>query len=163
MARGVELGHINVACERVLVRADHEGGGDLFEGGVAGSLADAVDGALDLAGSCLNAGEGVGYGHAEIVVAVGREDYVFDAGDAGTSVDRIDLSAIDAKTSPGNQAFTFIGTAVFSNVKGQLRVEQAGTTVKITGDVNGDAIADFEIDLLNFSNIAGLTSIDIIR
>ena len=96
---------------------------------------------------------------------VGAADSItdFDAGDAGTRVDRIDLSAIDARTGPSNQAFTFIGTAAFSNVKGQLRVEQAGTTVKITGDVNGDAIADFEIDLLNFSNIAGLTSIDFIR
>ncbi len=47
--------------------------------GVAGALADAVDGALDLAGSALDAGEGVGYGHAEVVVAVGRENDVFDA------------------------------------------------------------------------------------
>ena len=87
----------------------------------------------------------------------------FNAGTPTTFVDRIDLSAIDAKTGPGNQAFTFIGTAAFSNVKGQLRVQQAGTTAVITGDVNGDAIADFEIDLLNFTDLTRLTSIDFIR
>ena len=64
-----------------LVAADHEGGGDLFKGGVAGALADAVDGALDLAGTAFDAGEGVGDGHAEVVVAVGREDDGVDAGD----------------------------------------------------------------------------------
>ena len=38
---------------------------------------------LDLAGAAFDAGEGVGDGHAEIVVAVRGEDDVFDAGDAG--------------------------------------------------------------------------------
>ena len=58
-------------------------GGDLFERGVAGAFADAVDGALDLAGSGFDASEVVGYSQAEVVVAVGGEDDVFDAGDAG--------------------------------------------------------------------------------
>ncbi len=57
--------------------ADGEDGGELFEGGVAGALADAVDGALDLADSGLDGGEGVGYGEAEVVVAVRGEDDVF--------------------------------------------------------------------------------------
>ena len=59
-----------------------QGGGDLFESGVAGAFADAVDGALDLARAALNAGEGVGDGHAEVVVAVGGEDDVLGAGNA---------------------------------------------------------------------------------
>ncbi len=82
-ARGVELFHLDVVGVGKLVAANHEGGGDLFEGGVAGALADAGDGALDLAGTGLNAGEGVGDGHAEIVVAVGGEDDVLSAGDLG--------------------------------------------------------------------------------
>ena len=65
-----------------LVFADHEDGGDLFEGGVAGALADAVDGALGLAGTGFDGGDGVGDGEAEVVVAVGGEDDVFNAGDA---------------------------------------------------------------------------------
>jgi Ca2+-binding RTX toxin-like protein len=96
---------------------------------------------------------------------VGAPDRItdFDAGGPTTFVDRIDLSAIDAKTGPGNQAFVFIGTTPFTGVKGQLRVEQVGTTAAITGDVNGDGKADFEIDLLNFTNLQNLTSIDFIR
>jgi hypothetical protein len=66
-----------------LVTANHEGGGDLFKGGIAGAFADGIDGALDLAGSTFDARQGVGYGHAEIVVAVGGEDYVVDSRDAG--------------------------------------------------------------------------------
>jgi Ca2+-binding RTX toxin-like protein len=65
----------------------------------------------------------------------------FDAGDAATSVDKIDLRAIDAQTGPGNQAFTFIGTAPFTKTKGQLRVRQVSTTAIIAGDVNGEALA----------------------
>ena len=89
----------------------------------------------------------------------------FNAGDAGTAVDRIDLRAIDANTGvPGNQAFTFIGTAPFTlNVKGQLRASSVGTGAIIEGDVNGDTVADLQIHLLRFTNLANLTSIDFIR
>src|ERR1700721_664735 len=79
-AGGEELVHLDVAGVGKLVATDHESGGDLFEGGVAGAPPGAGDGAFDLAGSGLNAGEGVGDGHAEVVVAVGGEDYVFNAG-----------------------------------------------------------------------------------
>ena len=74
----------------------------------------------------------------------------FDAGTATTSLDKIDLRTIDAETGPGDQAFTFIGTAPFTGTKGQLRVQRAGTKIIVMGDVNGDGIADIEIALLNF-------------
>ncbi len=64
-------------------RRDGEDGGEFFERGVAGALADAVDGAFDLADAGFDGGDGVGDGEAEVVVAVGGEDDVFDAGDAG--------------------------------------------------------------------------------
>jgi Ca2+-binding RTX toxin-like protein len=84
----------------------------------------------------------------------------FDAGTAATRVDKIDLSGIDAQTGPGNQAFTFIGTSAFSYTKGQLRVRQPGTSVVVEGDVDGDAVADLEIELLNFNDPSKLTAID---
>jgi Ca2+-binding RTX toxin-like protein len=88
----------------------------------------------------------------------------FDAGSAATSIDRIDLRAIDAITTViGNQAFTFIGTAPFTGTAGQLRVRQAGSTAIVAGDVDGDAYADFEIALLNFTNLANLTSRDFLK
>jgi serralysin len=63
-----------------------------------------------------------------------------------TQGDKIDLSAIDARTGvDGNQAFNFVGRAEFSNVKGQLRFEQnTPNQMLVLGDVNGDGRADFQ-------------------
>ncbi len=57
--------------------------------------------------------------------------------------DKIDLSTIDADTdgTAGNRLSSFIGTAAFSGVDGQLRA--SGDIIQ--GDVNGDEVADFEI------------------
>jgi len=62
--------------------------------------------------------------------------------------DRIDLAAIDARfTVVGNQAFSFIGTAAFTGVAGQLHYwRDAGRTI-VSGDVNGNGTADFNIAL----------------
>lgn len=87
----------------------------------------------------------------------------FNAGTATTAVDRIDVSAIDAKTGPGNDAFSFIGTAPFTNVKGQLRLQVSGTTTLVRGDVNGDGTADIEIALQNFTAIGNLKANDFIK
>ena len=46
---------------------------DFLERGIAGALANAVDGAFDLAGTGAHAGERVRHRHAEIVVAMHRE------------------------------------------------------------------------------------------
>ena len=73
--------------------------------------------------------------------------------------DRIDLSAIDANTlAVNNNAFTFIGTAVFS-AAGQLRYAAAGTNTVVEGDVNGDGTADFEIQL---TGIHTMTAADMV-
>ena len=66
--------------------------------------------------------------------------------------DRIDLSGIDAKTTViGNDAFTFIGNGVFAGGgaagAGQLRYSFAGTDTIVEGDVDGDGLADFQIQL----------------
>ncbi|OWJ68737.1 calcium-binding protein [Inquilinus limosus] len=62
--------------------------------------------------------------------------------------DRIDLAAIDASTgAAGDQAFTFIGTAAYSGVAGQLRYASGGGVTTIAGDLNGDKVSDFHIRL----------------
>lgn len=63
--------------------------------------------------------------------------------------DRIDLSAIDANTAAvGDQAFSLIGTAGFSGVAGQLRYSIGqNNTILVEADVNGDRIADLQIDV----------------
>jgi Ca2+-binding RTX toxin-like protein len=60
--------------------------------------------------------------------------------------DRIDVSGLDANTIlAGNQAFAFIGTAAFTNVAGQLHYAVNGPDLVVSGDINGDGIADFSI------------------
>ncbi|WP_343714260.1 hypothetical protein [Inquilinus sp.] len=62
--------------------------------------------------------------------------------------DRIDLAAVDANTlAAGNQAFTFIGTGLYTGVAGQLRFAFNGPDTTIAGDVNGDRVTDFHIVL----------------
>ncbi|HEY0026260.1 MAG TPA: Ig-like domain-containing protein [Allosphingosinicella sp.] len=64
--------------------------------------------------------------------------------------ERIDLSAIDADAGQdGNQAFTFVGTADFSHVAGELRVVQDGNNWLVQGDVDGDGTADLVIQVSN--------------
>jgi Ca2+-binding RTX toxin-like protein len=62
--------------------------------------------------------------------------------------DRIDLSLIDANAgAAGDQAFTYLGTGAFTGVAGQLHTwYDAGKTI-VSGDVNGDKLADFAIAL----------------
>ena len=72
--------------------------------------------------------------------------------------DKIDLSVIDAQTNiAGNQAFNFIGNnfggdVVFTHQSGQL-IFDTGTEI-LSGDVNGDGIADFEIELLGVNSMS---------
>jgi Ca2+-binding RTX toxin-like protein len=62
--------------------------------------------------------------------------------------DRIDFSRLDANSGiAGDQAFTFINTGAFTGVAGQLRYESVGGNTIVQGDVNGDGIADFELQL----------------
>lgn len=65
-----------------------------------------------------------------------------------SGADKIDLSLIDARTNvAGNQAFTFIGAAAFTGVSGQLHTFTSGADNFISGDVNGDGLADFTINI----------------
>ncbi|MET0271347.1 MAG: calcium-binding protein, partial [Sphingomonas sp.] len=63
-------------------------------------------------------------------------------------VDRFDLSTIDANSKvSGNQAFTFIGSAAFSGVAGQMRFEAGATSTSIFVDTDGNRSVDMEIRL----------------
>lgn len=79
------------------------------------------------------------------VASTGRDtiyDFVYAEGD------RIDLSGIDANTKvASDQAFNFIGNGAFTGTAGQLRSVVTGNTTLISGDTDGDKIADFAIYL----------------
>jgi len=133
-------------------------GANLLKGG-AGS-----DKLYGLAGAdILDGGAGadtlVGGGGADIFDFNSRSDSLSNARDTiqdfVRGVDRIDLRTIDANTlSSGDQAFSFIGSAAFSGQAGQLNF----AANVLAGDVNGDKIADFRI---NIAGLATLTSSDL--
>jgi VCBS repeat-containing protein len=68
--------------------------------------------------------------------------------------DRIDLSAIDANTVlGGNDAFSLV--AAFTGSAGQLVGGSTASGYLVRGDVNGDAVADFAIEV----RLVGATSL----
>ncbi|MDB5527009.1 MAG: hypothetical protein JWR51_112 [Devosia sp.] len=72
--------------------------------------------------------------------------------------DKIDLSAIDANSKlAGNQDFTFIAgnDASFTKTAGELawHTEAATGRTVIQGDINGDGVHDFEIELKGLLNL----------
>ena len=84
---------------------------------------------------------------------------------AGDQIDLIDLSAIDANLQAGSvtdDAFSFIGAHAFNNVAGELhyhKVNPAGTAndhTLVSGDINGDGIADFVICLDGLITLKGV-------
>ncbi len=103
-----------------------------------------------------------GAGKDTLSGGAGADKFVFTAvGDSvvGANADRItdfsraqgekiDLLGIDANTGmAGNQAFTFIGTSLFTHHAGELRYAFNGTDTTIAGDINGDGTSDFHITL----------------
>ena len=62
--------------------------------------------------------------------------------------DKIDLSAIDASTKKvGDQGFNFIGFQDFHHKAGELHIRTDVGKIYVEGDINGDAKADFSIQL----------------
>jgi Ca2+-binding RTX toxin-like protein len=101
-----------------------------------------------------------GAGTDTLTGGAGNDIFVFADGDFGgttaatadeitdftAGADKIDLSSVDANSLlSDDQAFAFIGTNAFDNHAGELRYEQISGTTYITGDTNGDGIADFMI------------------
>lgn len=86
---------------------------------------------------------------ADSTVAMAGRDWIRDFSHA--QGDRIDLSAIDAVKGGTDNAFTFIGTAGFSHVAGQLGIVAAGADWIVQGDVDGDGAADFAIQVTSAS------------
>jgi Ca2+-binding RTX toxin-like protein len=74
--------------------------------------------------------------------------------------ERIIVSDIDANTATvDNDSFEWISTNAFSNTAGEMRYEQVGGDTIISGDVNGDGVADLMIRL---NGLYTLSAADII-
>ncbi|CAN5268187.1 hypothetical protein BH10PSE7_BH10PSE7_36710 [soil metagenome] len=118
--------------------------GDVMTGGAAADIFDGNGGADTINGGLGADSLAGGFGADRFVYAstadsrASNSDRIIDFG----ATDRIDLSAIDAKESTGeNDAFSFIGTTQFHSRAGELRY--AGG--RVFGDTDGDAIADIII------------------
>ena len=116
------------------------GGVDTLTGG-AGVDTMTGNGGADTFFFLATSDSGVGAGARDIIT-----DFV-----SGSDV--INLAGIDANINvAGDQAFTVTaggGAGAFTNVAGQIRAGLVGANVIIEGDVNGDGLADFQIQLGN--------------
>jgi Ca2+-binding RTX toxin-like protein len=73
----------------------------------------------------------------------GQRDYISDF---VAGLDTIDLAAIDASTAlGGDQGFSFIGGGAFSRTAGELQAVFSGANTLVSGDVDGNGRADFQI------------------
>ena len=124
------------------------GGNDVLTGGLG---RDTLTGGADPDVFDLNALN-------ESAVGAASRDVITDF---QRGLDDIDLRDIDAAASrSGDQGFRFIGTQDFRGREGELRYQtfdQAGTANDITvvsGDINGDRIADFEIEIVGIVQLS---------
>ncbi|MBP2233681.1 serralysin [Sinorhizobium kostiense] len=105
-----------------------------------------------------------GNGADRLVGGSGADTFVFQAttqslpsardiiDDFASGVDRIDLRSIDANSNVGgDQAFQFIGGSAFHGKAGELNFRSG----VISGDTNGDGLADFQVRALNVSVLSG--------
>ncbi|MGV8854179.1 MAG: M10 family metallopeptidase C-terminal domain-containing protein [Devosia sp.] len=125
---------------------DGLGGNDVIEGGAG------IDHLIGGAGyDTLTGGAGndvfVFRSASEIGDRPGARDIITDF---TQGQDKIDLSGIDANGAvAGHQDFTFVegNDSSFSNTPGELAWHTAGGNTIVQGDLDGDGVHDFEIEL----------------
>lgn len=145
----------------------------------AGDTADQIRGG-NLVDTIFGEGGGdkiMGRGGADVITGGAGDDrfrYI-DNADSGfgaardritdftSGQDMIDFSWFDGDAvTAGDQAFTFVGTAVFTNTGiGQLRYTTSGGDILLQADTNGDGVADMEI-ILQGIGASTLTAADFI-
>jgi subtilisin-like proprotein convertase family protein len=122
------------------------GGADTLQGGLGDDRLRGGTGRDFLTG---------GAGADHFVFASANEVGIGSRGDVitdfETGIDVIDLSVIDAKSGRNNQAFSSTFVSDFTHQKGQLMIEQTLDGVDVSGDINGDGIADFTLHVLGVS------------
>jgi Ca2+-binding RTX toxin-like protein len=71
-----------------------------------------------------------------------------------TDSDRLDFSPFDANSNAaGIQHFNFIGTGAFTHTAGELHYASISGGVLLTGDVNGDGVADFTLQVMGVTTL----------
>jgi serralysin len=159
-----------------------EDGNDGLTGGAGDDLISGQGGNDKLTGTAgddsLDGGAGAariegGAGADDLTGGAGNDAFIFagvddigggDTGlpndivqDFGVGADRLDFARIDAIAGGGNDTFTFIGTDDFSAHagSGKLRyVQDSGANrTYVEGDIDGDDIADFQLELVGLHTL----------
>ncbi len=133
-----------------------EGGNDSLRAGLGADSINGGDGADYIVGGggkdVLTGGAGADTFTFLAITDSGRGALADMITDFVSGLDRVDLGGIDAKSATSaNDAFSFIGTGLFTKQAGQLRC--SGGIVQ--GDVNGDGVSDFDIVLSGLASLAG--------
>jgi Ca2+-binding RTX toxin-like protein len=156
------------------------GGANVLDGGDGGDVLVGFEGKDTLNGGSGNDSLSGGRGKDQLTGGLGGDNFGYTAlSDSGITaatrdliadfepgIDHIHLSSIDANTTNGvatNDAFTFIGTNTpFTGSAGQLHAFWSAIGQIIEGDVNGDAKADFSIEIADPTHAITLASTDFI-
>jgi Ca2+-binding RTX toxin-like protein len=143
-------------------------GGDVLVGGAGKDRLNGGDGRDELFG---DAGSDVltgGLGRDRLSGGADADRFVFrsavDSGAAGSTRDvitdfdqsagdRIDISAIDAGSAGGDQAFVFVANAAFSMTEGEVRYVQTASNTIVRADIDGDGVADFSVVLVGLHSL----------
>ncbi len=146
-------------------------GSDLIYGGADNDVLTGGTGTDTLYGEAGNDRLNGSAGIDQLFGGAGGDRFLFAEGDSGATIatadrirdfsqsqgDRIDVRQIDAITGGSDDAFTFIGSGAFTNVAGQLRAVVSSGQTLLSGDVDGDGVADF---LIRIDGVHALTTAD---
>jgi Ca2+-binding RTX toxin-like protein len=136
-----------------------DGGNDQLDGGAGIDKLSGGDGSDVLSGGTGNDILDGGSGSDTMTGGSGADVFKFRSADLGPEffdtitdfargTDKIDLRGIDARVSTSaDDAFRFIGSAAFSGQAGELHWSAASGGITVSGDIDGDKIADFSIFL----------------
>jgi Ca2+-binding RTX toxin-like protein len=86
------------------------------------------------------------FGSGDLTRNQSTSDVVF--GFSRTQGDKLDFSGFDADpATSAHDAFRFVGSSAFSGRIGELRVEMVGGAWLVQGDLDGDRVADFVLNV----------------
>jgi len=134
-----------------------EGGNDSLAGGMGSDVLEGGSGDDTLVGGsgADTLSGGLGVDRFKFTQTGDSSSYPDQILDFDRLFDRIDLAAIDANAqTAGNGIFSFVGDRPFSaQSAGQLRYDASANGLMLKADVNGDGVADFQIELVGVTSL----------